>query len=791
MATSTYEQSQLHQPAMAHAAACTPPFDSDQGLAALVAPYKGKSQGHRFQGPAWVNDQGLACLVVLAPDQKTVDRIRAENSCAFIAWRWNGTPSVHFSLTLVTKAGNPRPHTRWIAGSGDPVVLAIRRERRFLVAVVSPTGRNSGWLEASFDRGSDRAGVERRALEALWDFDTPGIPYSHIHVRFDPVRTTAFNDTATDQIPLWADPQSDYWATLEHEGPWKADLSARDKAQAAWGGSAHARRWRAAGFVQQLIERQVHDSVAPLVDETGQWKRDDEFRERALVMVARAPTLGTWLAAMVGPDPNAHAAYEAAFATLNTPYDLFCLLDKMFELLQQLDDWVLNEAVQANLEAALLDSRITRCGTQRPWIANTAAGYGLELRSSQFDLDAPLEDIKRMWGLGTSIMGLFDTGLRIGYSDFPAPLDVICDAFQSLTLEGSVDNAQLKVQSLLREAQEARQWSIPWGARVQIQFGPFTSIRIFEKDGEFSCHFLDEHDRYFLVAIGLQAQPPKASSSHLIRYLSDGDDVVWNTDAETSLMLIAAAIVRDFIVVEERQSLFTARPMRRRIRGRDVRTVIYLPRVRYSATRPEKLSAGDTSNGRSKHQVAPHIRRAGTSSTAQRFLAQRYGMHLPEGFTFVRPHVRGGEQDEQRIRVYRSRSASKMIFEEVSTAPEGTRPAWFDFERDCARLLTARGMKVIHQAAQRCGDGGIDLFAVDAAGDSWVVQCKCWSANRPVGPDVVRELAGAITAADCGKSTASHGMIITTSRLTRGALEVAAALGFEIVQGDALANGLA
>jgi hypothetical protein len=51
-----------------------------------------------------------------------------------------------------------------------------------------------------------------------------------------------------------------------------------------------------------------------------------------------------------------------------------------------------------------------------------------------------------------------------------------------------------------------------------------------------------------------------------------------------TLKLIAAAIVRDFLVVEERESLFTARRMRRAVNGRPVRTVIYLPRVRYSAT---------------------------------------------------------------------------------------------------------------------------------------------------------------------------------------------------------------
>lgn len=434
---------------------------------------------------------------------------------------------------------------------------------------------------------------------------------------------------------------------------------------------------------------------------------------------------------------------------------------------------------------------MTDTGTRRPWLANRPEGYGLEVRSSPFDLQAPLDDIKRTWVSGLELTGIFDMGLRVGPNDFLAPLDVACEAFKTLWLEGTLEEADAKINSLLIEAQEARQWSIPWGARVQVQFGSFTSVKIFETDGEFSCHFLDDQDRFFLVAIGLKGRPPAISSTRLISDRDDDGELFWNDDAEASLKLIAAAIVRDFIVVEDRTSLFTTRPMRRRIRGRDVRTVVYLPRVRYSAPCPDRLLLEDAATQRARHHVAPHLRRAGQASAAQRFLAQRYGMHVPVGFTFVRPHDRGTVAEEERVRIYRSRSASRMIFEEVSTAPEGTRPAWFDFEKDCGRWLASRGMKVIHQAAQRDGDGGVDLFAVDADGQSWVVQCKCWALHRPVGPDVVRELEGAIRLADKGSSKASRGMIITTSEFTATAAESAAALGVELVDGQSFERHLA
>lgn len=269
-------------------------------------------------------------------------------------------------------------------------------------------------------------------------------------------------------------------------------------------------------------------------------------------------------------------------------------------------------------------------------------------------------------------------------------------------------------------------------------------------------------------------------------------DVEWNEDAEVSLELVAAAVVRDFLVVEERESLFTSRSYRRRVRGRNISTVIYLPRVRYTtlqaASLPEESESEPEHAHRHRHPVSQHLRRAATASAAQRFLAQRYGIELPEGFTFVRPHERGSAVEEARIRLYRSRSASQMLYQELAAVPAGTRPAWFEFERDCARLLQARGMRVIHQAATRDGDGGVDLYAVDQQGAAWVVQCKCWAPTHPVGPDVVHELVGAIAEAARGSERAVRGMIITTSRLASGAVTAALANGFVWVDGDEVAR---
>jgi hypothetical protein len=771
--------------AVAHAKPSSARPVDTEALSVLLTSYVGSTVGQRFFGPGWINDDGIACIVLISHDDVTSRRVRADRKCGLVAWRWNNSPSTILSLSLMLADGHKRPHVRWMRASQDPVVLAIRREGRFYVTVANAKGQHSGWLEARFNGGDDSSTTSLVALEQLWRFPTPGIPYSSIHHRFDPLRKNSFNEESVDEIPLWADDIADRWCTLHYKGPWDLDLLAMDRVTIAWAHQAWLNRGRAAGFIQLIIERQRTDGVSPLVDCTGRWLANDRVADRAREVVRRAPLLGLWLSTIAGPSPSAKGAYDAAFAVLHDGYSIFCALEKLFELLIEFGDWELNEAFSATFEAALVDHRITDCGRRRPWLASST-GFTLELKTALIDLSAPLNDIENLWRTGLKIIDILDMGLRIGPSDFPAPLDVICDQLDKIVVEGSIDEAEDKIQTLLLEAQKARQWSIPWGARVEVHFGPFVALRIFELDGEFSCHFLDDQERYFHVAIGLRNSPPQAATTQLIRLRDDDAQPIWNLDAEVSLKLIAAAIVRDFVVVEERESLFTTRPMKRRIRGRNIHTIIYLPRVRYSTPSLQRIGSGEIEQGRQKHHVLAHLRRAGSPSAAQRFLAQRYGMSLPEGFTFVRPHERGTEGDEARVRVYRSRSASKMIFNEVAKAPEGARPAWFDFEKDCAKLLISRDMHVIHQSARRDGDGGVDLYVVDRSGQSWVVQCKCWASHRVVGPDVIRELEGAISLADKGAIVRSKGMVITTSTFSSGAVLDANSLGFDLIDGPLL-----
>ncbi|MCO5396582.1 restriction endonuclease [Ralstonia soli] len=758
-------------------------------IKALAEPYNGATVGQRFFGPAWLREDGVPCLVFIAQNRAAVQQLRDQRTCVAIGWLWNNSPTMAFSFTLMLEGKNPRPHTRWIRPSTDPVVAAIRRHGRFYMIAVTPEGHQSTWFEAQMYSGIKDTEPSLDAMEGSWAHPAPGLKGSRAGQRFDPFACEKQSDTTDDvpAIPLWSEPASDSWAELNYDGPWAADLHSADKARAAWGSQVYRNRRLAAGFVRGIVERQTHDGVPPVVTEEGQWLGDGAIAEQGRELVACAPLIGLWLAALTGPTPCAESAHRACVDVLHDSYALFCVLDKLIPLLNDAGDQLLAEATRWTFEAALLDDKITQGGTHRPWFANTGQ-YGLELRSAPFNLDAPLPDIEVMWRSGLEILDLIDAGQRLGPNDFPVPLADVCEAMRSVALDGTEDEAEATIQAILREAQEARQWSIPWGARVEVAFGPFVAVRIFENQGEFSCHFLDAVQRYLHVVIGIASDPPRATGGRLIRPRDDDGEVTWNTDAELSLQLIAAAIVRDFLVVEEREALFGTRTTTRRSRGRDVTTVVYLPRVRYSRPNLRHAAQLAQGSGRAPHAVTQHLRRAATTSATQRFLAQRYGMHLPEGFTFVRPHTRGAMAEVERVRVYRSRSASRMIYEEVSTAPDGARPEWFEFERDCMQLLTDRGLRVIHQAASRDGDGGVDLYAVDESGQSWIVQCKCWAAHRSVGPETVRELHGAIAFADRGGSATSKGIVITTSRFTSGVAEVGREFGFELIDGQQFAE---
>lgn len=87
------------------------------------------------------------------------------------------------------------------------------------------------------------------------------------------------------------------------------------------------------------------------------------------------------------------------------------------------------------------------------------------------------------------------------------------------------------------------------------------------------------------------------------------------------------------------------------------------------------------------------------------------------------------------------------------------------FEELVAELLIRHGMRVELTAPTNDGGRGILAWADTAAGSHlYLVECKRYSQDNPVGVALVRALYGVVSS-----ENATGGILVTTSRFTRGA----------------------
>ena len=163
---------------------------------------------------------------------------------------------------------------------------------------------------------------------------------------------------------------------------------------------------------------------------------------------------------------------------------------------------------------------------------------------------------------------------------------------------------------------------------------------------------------------------------------------------------------------------------------------------------------------------------------------------LPEGFTYVRGHYRGGGESQA---IYRSRSAISLLYDifepQLQVTDEALASNWFDFENAVAELLKRLEYSVLHKAVRGKGDNGIDILAEKHKGEVteiWVVQCKFYAPKNEIGPSIVRELIGSMTDTFHDPTQPVRGMIVTTSHFTPDALRLAIKHGIHTVDGESL-----
>jgi hypothetical protein len=446
------------------------------------------------------------------------------------------------------------------------------------------------------------------------------------------------------------------------------------------------------------------------------------------------------------------------------------------------------------LRTYLWSSRVTECGTVLPWI-DTRSGeiQSVRLEPGRFPNGFP---ISHYWPR-LQCMFPVNWGRFLQGNDVPMAITPTTSSAPLFPVAENVDESLATADALLDEATTHKKWTIPPGALVQLPFGPFTDLEVHEIQREvyFVCRTSEHH---FYVAwinpelhicsfeakkVCIQAGED-ASVEQLPNLLLDAPTPL-ESRVEAAVKLLLAAVIRDFWVVEQRETVFTpqVRTTTTPRINRDVGQpqVIYLPRVKYA--RPPDIQRCQSSLGqeeRRAHQVTAHLRKTEHPSEHQLVLAHLYGFEVPTGFTFVRAHERGTRHREV---LYRSRSALHSLYTAITPDSSSSRPSkWFRFERNVHDLMRALGFSVQHIAAARRGDAGVDVYATkgsDLDQVNWIIQCKCNNPKRKVAPAIIRDAIGTLTHYPPG----TRAMVVTTSTFSPGAVAEAAAGNVRLIDG--------
>lgn len=426
-------------------------------------------------------------------------------------------------------------------------------------------------------------------------------------------------------------------------------------------------------------------------------------------------------------------------------------------------------------------------------LADTRTQFGKRVAFSTLDAKNSLpviipteeltpENAKKYWKNLPSVIAL-NVGELVTANMQPAGLELIIGQIKNIRLGCDAREAENAIATMTDEANILNRWTIPWGARVQTRIGPFTEIDFYSYADEISILLKTPDLHYRWAAFNLRKNAWNMNHIFTNRFEDISENIPESRladDAERAFKLILASIVRDFVVLDERESTFAIRrdnAPHRRNKDDNNPQVIYIPRIRYTQSPDTNcLEKGLEYESRRPHHVRAHQRRADSASPYQRILADRYGFRLEPGFTFVKPHQRGGITQEREV-IYRSRSAMQSLYGiEASIESNGT-SNWFQFERDVHDAMMRAGFKVDHVASSKNGDAGIDVFAANSTGtEFWAIQCKCYAPKRKVGPSVIRELIGALAAYPPG----TLGMVVTTSGYSSGAVDLARQSGVSL-----------
>ncbi|MDC1287390.1 restriction endonuclease [Gammaproteobacteria bacterium] len=703
---------------------------------------------HRLKGAYTLNPIPIACF--RAKDDKQFRQFK-QDIVGLTSWIWD-TPFgrvTSFRADAPAKGKKNKPRARLFVPTDEAFARKVYAQGR-LVFFVTYQGKRTDLYEVDFVSGA------KGGIEAL-----------------------SYIDTHNRSPIIYHDPGLAFWLVLASQAnSWKDELKATDRLSINWAKGAHSffDRWQTLFNEDDWFEDgQLNLGLAQTEDIVEIGKKFPYTYSILEAIAQPRPSFDTVLGLMKQVLIYENYLEELIWNRLKIPGNVDGLSGEMFRLFDQF------------FVAMQLTTEATKSGTRRLWI--DAQTKPMQIKYLELDAVKLAQASPRYWYELEQFSYPFDIGRFLTAEDAPVPCVELWEATQDLHLEASIDEANAAYTALLEDAREHAQWSIPWGARVQFDVPEFPFIELYPVGEEVYAVFRNSQNQFFIVAMGMKSG--HAVMPTLLKNLPGGpvESEEWpfehNDEAKAALLLLLAAIVRDFMVVEERESVFSTKRFtgKKSHNNRNPKelTVIYLPRIRYKDCRPaDYLNEFPKERRRAKHKVRPHIRKVNKASKEQLWLAFRYNMDVPRGHTFIRPHERGVGKDIKRKSIYRSRSASQLIYNTVEIGGS-TEIKWFDFERDVVKLMKALGYDVKHQATNNRGDGGVDVYAYDSKGDEiWAIQCKCYAAHHKVGPDVIRALYGSMASYPEG----TKGMVVTTSNFTSGAEEEAQKLSITLIDGS-------
>lgn len=716
---------------------------TSSSLSKLAANLKGN---HLFKGTSAITSEGVPFVLAAAIDVASFKSFHRQH-VVVLAWNWATVYGNVVSFSFY--AGPGIPIARTFIPADDPVYRAALA---------------TGKIAFGACHGSKVS------------------PFFLADFREDPLHYKGLVDIGQTPIKsnfLFHDFDLAYWTLMGvSHADWTAQISRRpqDSLQTGWAiGATH----RVIVF-QEMLSRPHADDLA---QELPAYSESEGFREmhphfcRLCQAIATAEPLETILA-LAG---EALMSDEAA-------HDIICGIPKAIPMLQT--SHCGNDLVRLAQEAVRLSCHVhpsVHAGLQRPWF--DSRGEMLALKFIELDPVKLGIRAKNYW-IDVELSAPYDHGLFMTNDDIPANRHDIRQSLDGLALgDSTMDGARSLIRSLLAEAKEHRQWSVPWGARVKIPMGNFQYIDIYQMDSVFHCLLRDSGNRYALALFDINMYAAAMADGYFDKEGNEASKI----ESAMVLGVILAGIIRDFIVVENRESIFGQLPRKgsspERSNPNPGLSIIYLPLVHYTNVVHTKKAERVFSDfkPRAAHDVRAHLRKASKASARQQIQAHKLGVIIPAGATYVCSHRRGQQAGQETRREYRSRSVTHMLFPGLKDVGRNKIMVRFDFDRNVAQLMKYLGLTVENIDASSSGDDGVNVLAFNSETDEiWGIRCICFSPKHKVGVDTIRDLAASLHCYPQG----TKGMVVTTSSFTQDAVDEAQVHGLILMDGAQFATSV-